>query len=209
MIYSIVGTNIDTRKKALKELALLFTVTRYVYSEHVEELRSLVDANSLFGDPVVIGCSQLGDTPKSKEQLLEMLVPMKESATTFIIDEPFADVHLINRLTKVSHKVFNAKEEKQKDTSVFTLCRSFGDRDKKQAWIDFMHVKKVEPAESIQGALWWKWKEVWQSVLDGKKSLFTYDDCKRIGRDITYSTILAHRGEKDLITELERIILTL
>ena len=209
MIYSIVGTHTNTRLQAQGELAQLGAVTRYVYSEQVEDLLHLLDARSLFWDTSIISCSQLGDKAESKAYLVELLSRMSESATIFIIDEPFADIHLINKLTKVSTKLFNAKEEKQKDTSVFTLCTSFALRDKKQAWVDFMHVRTVEPGESIQGALWWKWKTVWQGVIDGKKPPFTQDECRRIGGELIRSTILAHRGQKDLMVDLERIILTL
>lgn len=209
MIYTVFGTHQATRTKANKELASLGTVTQYIYSEQVGTLESHIDATSLFGETIIISCVQLGDTAPSKEKLLSLLLQMEKSKNIFIIDEPFADVHLGNKLSKVSVTFFNAKEEKIKDTSVFALCDSFARRDKKQAWVDFMNLRSKGEGEAIQGALWWKFQSVWQGVKDGKKSAYTLPECERIGRDIVRSSILAHRGELDLMKELERIILSI
>ncbi len=209
MLYTIVGTHKERRDKANKELSTLGEVTQYIYSEKAHELEMHISAQDMFGGMLIVTCVQLGDVASSKEILVEMLPRLEASSTIFIIDEPFADVHLTNKLKKVSKKFFDAKEEKMKDTSVFKLCDSFAMRDKKQAWIDFTDVKTREPGESIQGALWWKFQTVWQGVKDGKKSPFSLADCERIGGELVRSSILAHRGEKDLMTELERIILSL
>ena len=209
MIYSIVGTHKEVREKGLRELATLGAVTQYIYSEHSSFLESHIDAASLFGEVVVISCVQLGDNAPSKEILVSLLDKMKVSKNIFIIDEPFADIHLTNKLRKVSGKLFDAKEEKIKDTSVFTLCDSFARRDKKQAWIDFMVMKEKSEGEAIIGALWWKFQLIWSGVRGGRKSNFTLSECETIGRSIIQSSILAHRGEKDLMIEIERIILLL
>lgn len=209
MLYSIIGTHGKVREKAHKELAVFGTPTRHLYSEHIHELASLIDAQDIFGDSVVTLCVQLGDTASSKEEFIRLLPSMSESKNMFIVDEPFADIHLFNKLKKVSHTLFDAREEKVKDMSVFTLCNSFIVRDKKQAWVDFMDVKKREGGESIAGALWWKFQAEWLRVSEGKKSVFSKNDCERIGGELMRAPILAHRGQKDLLLELERIILSL
>ena len=209
MIYALVGTKKELREKGNKELISLGVVTRYIYSEQVSELESLIDGVSLFGDMVVIVCSQLGEVASSKEELLRLLSKMEASLNIFIIDEPFGDIHMVNRLSKVAEKVYDAREEKIKDVSVFKLCDSFMARDKKQSWIQFMDLRKRESGESIQGALWWKFNLMWQGVREGKKSAFSELECERIGGELLRSSILAHRGKKDLIIELERIILSL
>lgn len=209
MIYSIIGTHKETREKAHKELALLGAATQVIHSEYVGQLKMHIDAVDIFGDTIVVVCDQLGETASSKEVLVSLLDEMKSSSTIFIIDEPFADVHLGNKLQKVSTKFFNAKEEKIKDTSVFALCDSFARRDKKQAWADFISLREKTEGEAMQGALWWKWQGVWQGVKDGKKSPFSLLECERIGGELMRASIVAHRGERDLMTELERIILSL
>lgn len=209
MIYAIFGTHTGGRQKALKELASLGTITRYLYSEHAPDLESLIDATSLFGDTGVIVCVSFGEVASSKESLVNLLERMKTSSTLFIIDEPFGDMHLYNKITKVATKVYDAREEKVKDTSVFKLCDSFVARDKKQAWIDFMNVREKSEGEAIQGALWWKFQTVWQATREGRKTPFTLLECERIGGDLVKSTIFAHRGELDLMTELERVVVSL
>lgn len=209
MIYSIVGTHATLREKGNKEIRTLGETTHHIYSEQISELASLIDAKNLFGDPVIVVCIQLGEVSSSKEELKRLLEPMSVATNIFIIDEPFADIHLIARLQKVSKKLFDAREEKLKDTSVFALCDAFVARDKKKAWIDFMRLKKVDNEEAIQGALWWKFKTEWSNVQEGRRSLFSEVECEKIGGELLRSILSAHKGEKDLSIEIERIILSL
>lgn len=209
MIYTIVGTHKERRDKGHKEFSSFGVATHHIYSEQVGSLEALIDASSLFGDATVILCIQLGEVASSKEELVRLLDGMKTSSNIFIIDEPFADVHLFNRLSKVSVKVIDAREEKIKDVSVFNFCDSFIARDKKQAWVDFLELKKNGSAEAIQGALWWKFQMEWSKVKEGKKSRFTQEECEKFGGEIMRSSILAHRGERDLFLELERIVLSI
>ena len=130
-------------EKGNKEFLSLGTPTHHVYSEQVGVLESLIDGASLFGDVSIVSCLQLGDVASSKEEMVRLLDNMKTSSNIFIIDEPFADVHLFNKLSKVSVKVVDAREEKIKDVSVFNFCDSFIARDKKQAWVDFLELKKM------------------------------------------------------------------
>ncbi len=209
MIYAIVGTHKERREKGNKEFSLFGVATHHIYSEQVGSLEALINGVSLFGEATIIFCIQLGEVASSKEELVRLLDSMKSSSNIFIIDEPFADVHLFNKLSKVSTKVIDAREEKIKDVSIFTFCDSFVARDKKQAWVDFLELKKNGSAEAIQGALWWKFQMEWSKVKEGKRSLFNKDECEKFGGEIMRSSILAHRGEKDFFLELERIVLSI
>lgn len=209
MIYAIVGTDQKIKDKAISEMKSLGEVSRYVYSEQVGELESLVSGASLFGDVIIVNCVQLMDQAGSKEELLRLLPEMEESINIFIIDEPFADIHRYNKLKKVAKKIFDAREEKKKDSSLFVFCTSFARRDKKAAWLDFTHIKERESPEGIQGALWWKWREVWQATISEKKTAFSKAECEVFGEAILKSSIKAHRGELELSVELERIVLSL
>ena len=209
MIYSIVGTDIDVRGRALKALSVHGKVTNHLYQEHIESLESFLFAASLFGEPIVVHIIQALDTASSKDILVELLPRMKDSSTIFVIDEPFADVNKVKQLTKYSKEVFDARVEKEKGVDVFTLCNYIAKRDKKNAWIEFMRIKDKESGEAIQGLLWWKWKTLWASLLEGKKTAFSKEECETIGRTILFSTIKAHRGEGDVYMELEKVILAL
>jgi DNA polymerase III delta subunit len=210
MIYSIVGTHKDIRAKAYKEFSLLGEPSTIIYSDNADQIEMHLGATSLFGGVTIVACYQVSDTGSSKEKLLALLPRMESSATIFIIDEPFADVKVTNALSKLSKRYINAKEEKIKEVKVFAFCDSFAKRDKKQAWLQFIELRDAgEEGEAIQGALWWKWKDVWQGVRDGRRSPFTLSECEHIGRELVLSVILAHRGEVDLMKDLERIILSL
>lgn len=209
MIYSIVGTHKERREKGQKEFSSFGVPSHHIYSEQVRSLEALIDNVSLFGEVSIVVCIQLGEVATSKEEMLRLLDTMKTSSTLFIIDEPFADVHLFNKLRKVSVKVVDAREEKIKDVRVFTFCDSFIARDKKQAWVDFLELKKNGSAEAVQGALWWKFQVEWSKVKEGKRSLFTQGECEKFGGEIMRSSIFAHRGKRDLMHELERIVLSL
>lgn len=208
MIYSIIGTQRIIREKALKEIALLGEPQHHLYSEHVNMLSSLIDASNLFGDTVVVCCISLGDDASAKQEMLRLLEQMEASKNIFIIDEPFGDVHLKNKLSKFSKKLYDAKEEVKKDTTLFALCDEFIKRNKKDAWILLRTIQQQEKGESIIGLLWWKFQLEWVKVREGKKSLFSLDDCERIGGAIIRASIKAHRGEADLMVEIEKIVLT-
>lgn len=209
MLYVIVGTGQVVREKATSIIAKMGTPSAVLYQEHADQLRFLVDANSLFGDTTVVSCVQLGTLSDSKEILVTQLPKMKESRAVFVVDEPFADIHLVNKLQKVADQFFDAREEKKKDTKVFMLCDLFVQKDKKSAWVLLRELLDSGEAEAIQGALWWKFQTEWQKVLDGKRSLFTKEECEYVGKRLMEAPIKAHRGELDLKVELERIILSL
>jgi hypothetical protein len=207
MIYTIIGTHTALRDKARKELSSLGDTTHYIYSEQIHELEPLISAQDMFGGTIVVTCSQLLENASSKEILIELLPKMEASETIFIIDEPFADVHKMNKLAKVSKKLFDTREEKKKDDRVFLLANAFAKKDKKESWLAWMEVRDLE-AEAIQGALWWKFMLVWQSVLEGKRSPWTVEECERVAGKLVRAPILAHRGEADLRVELEKIVLS-
>lgn len=209
MIYSIVGTNKGIREKARKELASLGPVTRSLYSESVSDLEPLIGVSSLFGDVTIVECVQLFDNAVSKEVITNLLGEMSDSSTIFIIDEPFADANRTSKLAKFSKKLYDAREEKPKDGEVFTLVDYFIKRDKKNAWVTWLHLKEKTEGEAIQGALWWKFTQVWQATLEGKRTAFSKEECESFGGRLLRATVLAHKGEKDLNEELEKLVLSL
>lgn len=209
MIYSIVGTDTKTRERARQETVKLGEVTRRIYSEDIDSLLPLINVNSLFGDISIVECVQLFDNAVSKEKVLGLLEEMSESATIFIIDEPFADANRTNKLAKFSKKLFDAREEKSKDVEVFTLVDYFIKRDKKNAWVTWLRLKEKSEGGAIQGALWWKFTQLWQAAIEGKRTAFSKEECEVFGGKLLRSVVLAHKGEKDLDEELEKLILSL
>lgn len=209
MIYALIGTHGATREKALAALSKFGLPSIHIYSEQISAIEPLIEATSLFGDKVIAQVIQTMERAETREYVYDLLPGMKESDNIFIIDEPFADVHRTKKLEKYAEHVYDAREEKEKETSPFTLVNAIARRDKKNAWAEWMKLNMVLEPEAIHGALWWKWSTVWGDVLAGRPAKFTLLECEQIGGRILRSAILAHRGQKDLKIELESIILSL
>ena len=207
MIYSVVGTDVTKREKAYKELEKHGVISTHIYSEQIGTLEAYIDIQSLFGEKSIINLLQVMDVASSREELVRLLPQMKDSSTIFIIDEPFADVNKVTRLTKYSEKLYDAREPKKSDVDVFTLTNLFAKRDKKSLWIEWMRIRDLDSPEAIQGALWWKFTTIWGDVRSGKPAKFTVSECELIGGRLMRAPIIAHRGEGDLKKELEEIIL--
>jgi hypothetical protein len=209
MIYTIVGTDKHIREKAHQELAKLGDVTAHIYSESIGTLQPLIESSSLFGDKIIVQVIQVMDIASTRDVLITLLPDMKESSNIFIIDEPFADANRVKKLSKFSEKTFNAIEVKEKSNDVFQLCNLVARRNKKDAWLAWMELKDKETAEAIHGALWWKWTTVWSDTKSGRPSKFTIKECEDIGGKLLRASILAHRGERDLKLELEKVVLSI
>lgn len=209
MIYTIVGTDVVKREKAYSQLEKLGAISTHLYTEHIGSLESYIEIQSLFGEKSIVNVLQVMDVASSREELVRLLPDMKDSQTIFIIDEPFADANRVTKLTKFSETVFDAREPKKADVDVFTLTNLFAKRDKKALWVEWMRVRDLDSPEAVHGALWWKFGTVWNDVRNGKPSKFTLNECEDIGGRLVRAPILAHRGEADLKSELEKIILSI
>lgn len=209
MIYSIVGTGIAKREKASEALEKLGAPSAHIYSEQIVSLQPLISSSSLFGEKIIVNLIQTMDVAASRDVVTDLLVDMEKSANVFIIDEPFADANRVKKLEKYSEKLFDAREEKEGEVDVFTLCTLFAKRDKKAVWLEWMRIRDLASPESVQGLLWWKMKTVWEDTLNGRPTKFTKDECELFGGRIVRASMDAHRGEKDLKVELESILLSI
>lgn len=209
MIYALVGTEPKIREKALQELAKLGNPSAHIYGEQVSAVEPLVNASNLFGDKIIAHLIQTLERAETRERVYDLLPRMKESDTVFVIDEPFADANRVKKLEKVAEKIYDAREEKEAQTSPFSLTNAFARRDKRAVWVEWMKLRDDVEPEAVQGALWWKFQTVWLDTLSGRPTKFSKVECEQFGKRILESSILAHRGEKDLKVELESIILSI
>ena len=209
MIYALVGTEGKMREKAYDAFSKLGPISAHVYSEHVATLEPLISAGSLFGEKIIVNIIQAMDVASSRDEIIRLLPDMKDSKNIFIIDEPFADANRVKRLEKYAEKFHDAREEKKEGVNIFNLCNLFAKRDKKAVWIEWMHIKDTETPEAVHGALWWKFSTIWSDTRSGKPSKYTLLECEDLGGKLLRASIEAHRGEKDLKLELERILLSI
>jgi hypothetical protein len=209
MIVAIVGTNSKKRIQALQDISKFGNVSSHIYSEQISALKPLIEASSLFGDKVIVHLIQVLEKAETREYVYSLLPSMKESENIFVVDEPFADANRVKKIEKFAEKTFDARTEKAPEHSPFALCNAFARRDKKEVWLEWMKLRDVETPEAIQGALWWKFQTLWGDVRSGKPGKFTLAECEELGKRILCSSILAHRGERDLKVELESIVLSI
>jgi hypothetical protein len=209
MIYTIAGTDSLKREKALVEIASLGSPSAHIYGEQISALEPLIEVTSLFGDKVIVHVIQALEKADAREYVYNLLPSMQESENIFVLDEPFADANRVKKLDKFSKKLFDAREEKEEKASPFGLTNALARRDKKAVWVEWMRVRDTLEPEAIQGALWWKWGTVWSEARAGRLGKFTLVECEDFGGRILRSSILAHRGERDLKVELESIILSI
>lgn len=209
MIYAVIGTERTKRDKALAEIAKLGEPTAHIYGEQISALKPLIEATSLFGDKVIAHLIQTLDKADTREHVYDLLPLMKESPNIFVLDEPFADANRFKKLQKFVETMYDAREEKEEGVSPFALANAFARRDKKSVWIEWMNIRDKESPEAIQGMLWWKFQTIWSDVRSGRPGKFTLSECESLGGRILRSSILAHRGERDLKVELESIILSI
>lgn len=208
MIYAIVGTDSKRREQALTELKAFGAPSAHIYAEQISALVPFIEASSLFGERIIAHLIQTLEKAETREYVYDLLERMKSSQNIFVIDEPFADANRVKKLEKFAEKLYDAREEKEKESGPFSLTNAFARRDKKAVWVEWMKLRDESP-EAIQGALWWKFQGIWNETLAGRPSKFTLAECEDLGRRIMRSSILAHRGEKDLKVELESIVLSI
>jgi len=208
MIYSIIGTNIQIRKKAFEEVLQGRSPSAYVRSNNVWELDAFIDAGDLFGGEVIVLIEQVGADAEGRDALKKILKNLEESKNLFIIDEPFVETNFAKTLDKHSKKLFNAKEEKTKGKDPFGITSAIMKRDKKEAWLAWMEVRDLD-AEPVQGALWWRVRTLWEGVKEGKVSAYTEEELAQMGLTLVTMSHRAHRGEVDLREEIEKFVLSI
>jgi DNA polymerase III delta subunit len=208
MIYSIIGTDIHTRKEALNAILKGRNPTAYVRSDNTWELNHLINADDLFGGEVIALVEQVGTNAEGRETLKNAFKEMELSKNIFIIDEPFIETTFVKTLEKYSETLFDAREEKVKGKDAFGLANAILKRDKKEAWLEWMKVRDMD-AEPVQGTLWWRVRTLWEGVKEGKKSLYTEAELARMGFNLVEMSHRAHRGEADLREELEKFVLSI
>lgn len=208
MIVSIIGTDINIRKKALAEVLKGRNPTAYVRSDNTWEFNHLINAEDLFGGEVIALVEQVGQDAEGRDILKSHLKEMEASKNLFIIDEPFIETTFVKTLEKYSKELFDGRVEKVKGQDAFGLANAILKRDKKEAWLQWMKVRDMD-AEPVQGTLWWRVRTLWEGVKDGKRCAYSEEELSRMGFSLVQMSHRAHRGEVDFKEELEKFVLSI
>jgi DNA polymerase III delta subunit len=207
MIYSVIGTKYEVRQKAFNVIKKHGEPT-HIIRDASESIDSLIDAQSLFGETIIVWLEQLGNNKEGRDMLKELLSRMKESRTIFVIDEPFVETHFAKTLEKYSEGFWDGREEKEKGKDPFALTDAIAKRDKKTAWTSYMAIRDLD-GEPVQGALWWKVKTMLEAVKQGRKTAYSEEELTSMLTHLMHMSHRAHKGEVDLKEEIEKLVLSI
>ena len=194
MFYLIYGTNFQARKLARVQITNLLNKKGILLdkilkmeklnSENYFLLENYIESKSLFGETYLIDMEDLLTKEVSREFVYKNLESMKNSENIFLLYEADlldVSVNKIKRIIQDSSTeilLYNAKEKIEiKRMNPFFLCELIEKRNKKEAWKEWKKIyEKYGENESaaLHGAIWWKWKNLWEAYLSGdKKNYFT------------------------------------
>lgn len=228
MLYLIYGTNVSKRKQAQKKIAEslkkvgidlkdLLEIPK-VSAENYLTLENHVASASLFGERLIIKTENLLEKKDSREYVYAQLENLVNSENVFILDEPYvakiSAQKIIRDLGKLGKgEIFEATEEiKQRDIEPFRFCELVVARNKKAAWEEW---KKIylewgdSEAMALHGALWWKWKTLWNSALNYQNPKYSLAEIEKYGREIAFLAMSATAGEVNLMRAIEKLVLSL
>lgn len=210
MIVSLYGKDVLIRRNAAKYVRELGAITNRLYKDTVsiEELRSLAEAESLFGDTAIVYVENSFSEIQEQKEKEELLTLCKESKNIFIFDELEEEAGVKKELIKWSEHFFDGASEKKKREFPSALCDALKRRDKKTAWSEYVKVRDGE-SELLHGAILWQMKMLWNDALAGKSLPYTASELAEKNRELVIMFHEAHRGNVDFKNDMERWVLSL
>ncbi len=205
MILAIVGKEYVIRKKFFEEIKKNFLISHIIERNNMENIVSLCEADSLFGDRLCSILENVGQDKEGRDYIKKYGEKMRDSSHVFIIDEQEGDKHFFNYLSKMCTPVsaFEIKEEKIFPSA---LLNAIEKRDKKNAWMLWVKVRDGE-IEPLVGAIWWKVKMIWGDVIRKKNKNFTEEEIARLGKVLIFGIHKEHKGDGEVRRDIEREIL--
>lgn len=203
MIIFLFGKDKAVRKRAYEYLKTLGEVSGYMYENtfSLEEVKRLAESVSLFSEKTIVVLENC--LTKVDEDALPLL---KSSQTIFFFDE-IDEVKIGEKKVLYGEHVFDGVMKKERDPFPFSFCNAIKKRDKKEAWIQFLELKKKDEAEMIHGALLWQVKTIHKEVLEGKKHSYTKEEIESLHVELVRMAHRAREGAFSLIDELERCVM--
>ena len=239
MLYLIYGTNLTKRNLAKKNLEESLTKkniklanlleTAKITTENYQELENYFQKLSLFGEKLLIKIENILEKKDSREYFYQNLERLIKSENIFLLDEMSVSKIIMQKVirdfqkigSKEEGEIFEATEViSKKDIEPFTFCNLVEAREKKLAWEEW-HKVYLEWGDSeamaLHGALWWKWKTLWQASLDPQNiykyrvnhQKYTLEELEKYGENIAFMAMRATSGEVNLMREIEKMVLSL
>jgi len=170
-MYFFYGTNIEKRRAALENLFQTLRGDKKeleIFRKNGEELNAsgldeLTQSRGLFAENFAVLLENILINSDNEELILGKLEDLKESPNVFIIVESEPGKKFINSLKKAAVEVHDFTEIKNKaqEFNVFSLTDAFGERNKKNLWINLQKsISADAKPEEIQGILFWQIKNM-------------------------------------------------
>ncbi|MFA7252403.1 MAG: hypothetical protein WC027_00920 [Candidatus Paceibacterota bacterium] len=201
------------KKKHLK--AEFFKLNNENFSEN--RLDELIASQGLFYSGSIIFADNLLEEDEVSEIVIKKMKEISTSPNLFIFLEKKLNKKELETFKKYSQKIeelkklekkLNKKEAlalKGEKIDFFEFANALGDRNKKLLWTLYQDAlaEKV-PSEEVHGIFFWKVKSLLSS---GYTNRYDKKTLKEMSTKLFNMYHLAHRGEIDFPTALERFIL--
>ena len=225
MIYFYHGT--DTDKARLKSHELADSLRKKkpdasFFSMNVENfdivtLEEYIGGQGLFSNKYIILLDRLCEKKEIKEQFVDKLKEIRESANIFIISEGKIDKLTATKIEKKAEKtvVFDLsdkqemeiKMKKEEGMNIFEIANALGNKDKKSLWIIYRQlIEEGKVPEEIHGVLFWKAKTI---LLSGGSHVWKEKELYDLLDSLITVYHEARRGVHELETGLESLLVNI
>ncbi len=208
----------------------LYKIAQENWNENI--LDELLGSQGLFLAKYIVTLDGLLENKEIAPSIIGILNDLKESDHAWIIIEEKISAPNLKKLEKFVFKTFDfnnssGTDEKKQRINAFNFAEQFASKNKVGAWNEFLKLKEAELAgEEIHGVLWWQMKSVYlakfcKTVDDTGLTPYSYQKALRFSKAWEIkeiNTILdrlvemyheAHRGNSDLLVNLEKVSLQL
>lgn len=234
MLYVLFGTDGDKTRDKLHVLLDQLHAKRpdaerfRLDSDHfnTEELETYISSQGLFENKYIVVLDHVFEDKNAKECVLSFVKDIAESDNVFILLEEKLDAETRKKIEKYAQKSEeHTLRENKKVFNLFSLTDAIGARNKKRAWVLYREaVHMVDDVGDIHNILFWQIKGMILATTSSQKESglkpFPYKKAKEFSQNFSLDelkilskrlvTILYEsRRNKDLETELERLILSL
>lgn len=199
-------------------------------------LDELLSSQGLFLAKYIVTLDRLLEDKEISPSVMDMEVlrEMKESDHAWIIVEEKVLAVNLKKIEKVAFKIFDFNEvgagaggNKKDRLNAFDFAEQFAGKNKVGAWNEFLKLKDAELAgEEIHGVLWWQMKSVYLAKFCNNAEMagltpYSFTKALRLSKGWELKELNklldklveiyheAHRGNVDLMVEIEKLALKL
>lgn len=235
MIFLIYGTDTIRARDRARQLVSVLRNKKpdagYVELEEKTErgkLEELFASQGLFGPKLVVFADGLLSKAEGRDLVVEKIPKLAGSENIFIFLEGKLEAKTVSVFKKWAEKAeCHDKLEKKPDFNIFSLADYLGRKDKKNLWVSYQEaLRRGVAPEEIHGTLFWQVKTLLiagrsENISDSGLKPYSWtkaksalrnwkeEELQNLASNLVEIYHQARRGEYELDTALERVILDL